>query len=695
MKRINVSSLSLKSEGLNKIECDAPFSAESVYLGRGVKEVFECELSAAFYLGADDLRSGCIYLRASGIGSGAVALINGKPIIAKTNCARTYMSDIKQLVCEGENTLSVVFKGKPGESLLLDRVGVFGDISVLVFESCAIDTVGVRQSFKDGGATLDISFTSVGREGSPRAVATLLSPFGKMYYSGISNGSGKIKIPDPVMWDSGAESPSLYKLTVTLYSGDEAEDIYEEYIGLRDICLFDDGGRFFAKKRGEQIFPLAARIWDIDTRLTLMPEESIDEAVSAIADAGIDILAIDSGDFCPNDSFYRVCDRRGMLVARTLPPLGAQSSDALTLGLMEFSDVLGRVANHASLILLLCDAADLSAYGQAVKNAAPNLILMPRAALYGNAEIAYIAPPLSPPPLESAERIFTDSVPNLFSPRLSGISGREDAVRLFGEISERYLCPSGYEGVAYASALASADVVADSLFSARNGGKVYTGAMLDCIYDRSPATTGAALDWSRAKKALFYRLRRMTEEKALYATVDGGTVTVFGAPGAALDGELYIYLRDSENRIIIEDRAELSAGVSGGELYSRNFSDFINGMESRSYVEYRLYSGKRVEFSGSISFVSLKEFDFSDPGIRASVSSNGKRFEIDLIASAYAKGVELAFSGIDAELSDNFFDITENAPVRIVARVLGDAVSAEELRSALRIRSVYDVGRKI
>lgn len=695
MKKINVSSLSLKSEGLNKIECDAPFSAESAYLGRGVKEVFECELSAVFYLGADDVRAGCIYLRASGIGSGAVALINGKPIIAKTNCARTYMSDIKPLVCEGENTLSVVFKGKPGECLSLDRVGVFGNISVLIFENCAIDKVGVRQSFKGEEATLDISFSSVGREDAPRAVATLLSPFGKMYYSGISNGSGKIKIPDPVMWETGRGTPSLYKLTVTLYSKDEAEDIYEEYIGLRDIRLFDDGGRFFAKKRGEQIFPLAARIWDIDTRLSLMSEDSIDEAVSAIADAGIDILCIDSGDFCPSDSFYRVCDRRGMLVARTLPSLGSQSSDALTHGMVELSDVLGRVANHASLILLLCDAADVSAYKQAVKAAAPDLLLMPRAALYGNAEIAYIESPLAPPPLESAERIFTDSVPNLFSPRLSGISGRADAVRLFGEISERYLCPSGYEGAAYASALASADAVADSLLAARTGEKVYTGAMLDCIYDRSPVASGSALDWSRAKKALFYRLRKMTEKKALYATVNGGTVTVFGAQGAALDGELYIYLRDSENRTIIEDRAEISAGLSGGEIYSRNFSDFINGMESRSYVEYRLYSGKRVEFSGSISFVSPKEFCFFDPGIRASISYNGKTYEIDLIASAYAKSVELAFSGVEVDLSDNFFDITENAPVRIAARVLRDAVSAEELRSALRIRSVYDIGRKI
>ena len=124
MKKINVSSLSLKSEGLNKIECDAPFSAESAYLGRGVANVLECELSAVFYLGADDLKAGCIYLRASGIGDGAVALINGKPIIAKTNCARTYMSDIKQLVSAGENTLSIVFKGKAEESLSLGKVGV-------------------------------------------------------------------------------------------------------------------------------------------------------------------------------------------------------------------------------------------------------------------------------------------------------------------------------------------------------------------------------------------------------------------------------------------------------------------------------------------------------------------------------------------------------------------------------------------
>jgi hypothetical protein len=55
----------------------------------------------------------------------------------------------------------------------------------------------------------------IGDKSEVRAVATLVSPTGKIYYSGLADGSGAISIPDPLLWwPSGMGVPNLYDLAV-------------------------------------------------------------------------------------------------------------------------------------------------------------------------------------------------------------------------------------------------------------------------------------------------------------------------------------------------------------------------------------------------------------------------------------------------------------------------------------------------
>jgi hypothetical protein len=66
-------------------------------------------------------------------------------------------------------------------------------------------------------------------------------------------------------------------------------------------------------------------------------------------------------------------------------------------------------------------------------------------------------------------------------------------------------------------------------------------------------------------------------------------------------------------------------------------------------------------------------------GVRLSVS-----------ADTFAKGVYLDFDGFDAVLSDNFFEITNGEAYAVTAQT---DRSAEEVEKALRIMTVYDIGR--
>ena len=61
-----------------------------------------------------------------------------------------------------------------------------------------------------------------------------------------------------------------------------------------------------------------------------------------------------------------------------------------------------------------------------------------------------------------------------------------------------------------------------------------------------------------------------------------------------------------------------------------------------------------------------------------------------MTSNTFAKGVNIDFDGIDVVLSDNFFDLTDNKPYVVTAKT---TCSAKELKKALKIMSVYDIGR--
>ena len=64
--------------------------------------------------------------------------------------------------------------------------------------------------------------------------------------------------------------------------------------------------------------------------------------------------------------------------------------------------------------------------------------------------------------------------------------------------------------------------------------------------------------------------------------------------------------------------------------------------------------------------------------------------EISVTSNVFAKGVYIDFDGIECVLTDNFFDLTDDKPY-VVKSVTNH--TAKELKEALKVMSVYDIGR--
>ena len=126
----------------------------------------------------------------------------------------------------------------------------------------------------------------------------------------------------------------------------------------------------------------------------------------------------------------------------------------------------------------------------------------------------------------------------------------------------------------------------------------------------------------------------------------------------------------------------------------RDFSDVILGHENEYYLEYGLREGAVAVTKDTLLFVKPKKFAFVDPAITAQISGIGRSHTMTLKADAFAKDVEIYFEGMDVILSENYFDITSSAPIKINVTVTNVAgVNSFELEDSLRIRCVNSIGK--
>ena len=79
--------------------------------------------------------------------------------------------------------------------------------------------------------------------------------------------------------------------------------------------------------------------------------------------------------------------------------------------------------------------------------------------------------------------------------------------------------------------------------------------------------------------------------------------------------------------------------------------------------------------------------------IEAKIVGRDRRYSITLTPSAFAKDVEIDFVGCDVLLYENYVDLTQNSPYKISFVLLNGEDSAQSLTSALKIRSLYDIGK--
>ena len=682
MIRREIKDFNLSIDGAPDVAVSLPFTLYSAMCELGTVErksidAGECHIStmrASAILSADDTFFNGKYscLRLCGVITPCKVLVNGELVGETDGLAHKCILDIGATLKKGENKIDFEFTSPDWDS------GILTKVEFLKFDTAIIDSLKVTQRKEGDCAMLDIELNCFGDPDGYRAVATLISGSGQIYYGGFNHGNATITVRDPLYWwPSKMGVQNVYKLSVNIYGDMEVEDGLELKIGLRTFAPSLEPS--LLEINGTKMLPMGAMY--IPDRICL-PADSKRRAaafVTSAAMAGFNTLVIPVGCRLPDNDLLDLCDVHGIAVICEIDDL----SDAILSAIAD-------IAHHPSL-------APLELVALSHKTAEIKAALLEKAPALTYSFTETSAEYLGETSIPCDKTLFASIPEEDRNPLSDAIELNSDGAArdMVAAVAERYPYAWSFSDFAYLTRLSQAesckqDILERRMAFGKAGRPIFSGLSTKRLISDS------ALDPNASWKALQYYAARFFTPVTVLARADGARVSFSASNSgkAAAFGNLEYRILDASNTLIYKTSVEVDiAEHSARELLEVDLSEHIDSHECDRYLEYTLTEGSHVLCHGTLLFVAPKRFRLRDPKINAELTGADRRFSLTLSAEAFATGVEIVFDGVNAIISDNYFDLTSSAPVKISVSLNNPAENLKSLKKALRIRTLYDVGK--
>ncbi len=630
----------------------------------------EMKLSCSFVV-EEISESKYSYLRLRGVVGPCSVELNGSCITLLNGERDSYLVDLGNNIRMGENKLSFIFSKPEGD------YGIHSPIQILRFDNAIIDTVKLKEVEIGDFVTVKVELFTVGNNENSRGVATLISGSGHIYYGGFTNGVAEITVKDPLLWwPKGLGVQNVYKLAVNLYGDLEVEDTVEMRVGLCTAASFDDREKLVVN--GQVFLPMGSVY--IPERVYLPNDVRRRTAayVTSAAMAGFNCFVVKNS--LPANSFFDLCDVHGISVI-----FETERFDESVLS------SIAALAHHPSFAMVeLVGMSDKKSEITAILNeAAPVLSLS-----FKDSAPVYFGEP-SIPSDSLLYRFVPKADRNVLSPVMEKYSGAR-CEEIAANVAHGYLYPSNSSDFAYLSRLSQAENYKREMFARRRqfgerGRAVFSDISSQRLISES------ALDIEAGWKAAQYYAAEFFAPIAIDADIIGTQVTFFAYNNkqTAAFGKLEYRIIDSECNLIYKNTEDIEIEESSGrKIFTRDFTEYVSGNLNNRVLEYIFTDAAGLSFRGAKIFSSHKKFEYKNPEIKAEISGSDRRFSITLSAEAYAGAVELVLTDTPAVFSDNYFDITTKAPVKIELNLTELPETVKNLKKQLKIRCINLIGRE-
>lgn len=734
---------------------------------------FDYEYEREFILTKDMLAMERLLLCCDGLDTFCAIYLNGSLLASTENMHRRYEFDIKNLVGEGDNRITLVFtsplpymKRKMKENPLwgtkdavegfqfvrkahcmfgwdwgpqMPDSGIWRNIYIKGFHKARIEDVYITQQHSEKFVLLDVKVTHTPLDGScvhcfPKDLTievNIKTPEGSRltHSSKVKSCENhiQVEIPDPKLWwPNGYGEQPLYDVEILLQDKDEVLDYKTYRIGLRTMTVRREkdswGEAFEIHVNGVSIFAMGADYIPEDSILARCSPERTERLIQDCVEANFNCIRVWGGGIYPEDYFFDLCDRYGLVVWQDLMFACAvyELSDSFGENIrLEAEDNMKRLRHHASLGLW-CGNNEMEegwvswGFPKTEKGRADYIKqfegLLPRVAKETDPATFYW--PSSPsscgcfdhpndenqgdvhywevwhgqkpftdyrkyhfrflsefgfqsfPSVKTIEAFTLPEDRNIFSAVMENHQKNGAANgKILYYLSDYLKYPKDFASLVYASQILQAEAIKYGVEHFRRSRGRCMGTVYWQLNDCWPVASWSSIDYYGRWKALHYFAKRFFAPVLLSACEEGKSCELHITNETRTDcsGVIEWKLRNNRSEILLQGSKTASIpALSSLKAESLDFSPYLNSKEEmRSiYLEYGFIMEGKPVSEGTVMFMKPKHFTFVDPEITVKVEETDRSFLIALRAKAYAKYVTLDLRNNDGRFDDNGFDLS-------------------------------------
>ena len=797
----------LIDQDFGTLPCTAPCSMYSVLLEHGkMKDPFyglneleltalsdrDCTFTAAFAVDQNALKHPYQELTFHGLDTICAIYLNGQLLDKVDDMHIAYTYDVKKYLKLGENQIALKFSSptryfkeenakhylwtngeKNGDTIRgaahlrkalymsgwdwgpkLPDMGIFRPVEWRSYDCDRIEDVQVLQHHHDGVVDLEITVETA-KQAQCDAIACIDGQEVR-----LENGKGTVTIAQPrLWWARGYGEQHLYELQILLQKDGETLDADTKMIGLRTLTVsteFDRMGREFCfVLNGVKIFAMGANYIPQDSFLCRISRERTERLIQQCADAHFNCLRVWGGGYYPEDDFFDLCDRYGLIVWQDF--MVACIHVRLTKHfeenfVREAIYNLKRIRHHASLGLMCGnnEMEDMVAHetnNELVRQDYLRLyemILPDICAQYAPQTFYWPSSPSSGGGFDDPQnnlmcdvhywRVWHGGIPftdyrdhqfrfcseygfeafpaykticaftekkdrNIFSRVMENHQKcKSGNGKIMSYMSDTYLYPTSFESIVYASQMLQADAIKYGVEHFRRNRGVCMGSVYWQVNDCWPVASWSSIDYYGRYKALHYAAKKFYAPVALGLFLEYKGVEEKQRLAVNVSNET---MQDFAGSVHVSVRrndfsviSEHTEKVSLPKLSSEDVCVLIPEPEDPygNYICAVLYDASGKEIMRQTElFVQPKHYAWQKPDIRVKMEKCEDGVMLTASSDCFAKGVYVDFENADCALKENFFDLTDAGEKKIC---IATEYTPEELLGQMKIRSVYDIGRE-
>ncbi|MGA7299073.1 MAG: glycoside hydrolase family 2 protein [Candidatus Sulfotelmatobacter sp.] len=264
--------------------------------------------------------------------------------------------------------------------------------------------------------------------------------------------------------------------------------------------------------------------------------------------------------------------------------------------------------------------------------------------------------------------------------------------RILTYMLREYRQPKDFASYVYLSQVQQAEIIKIGAEHLRRQRPRTMGSLYWQLNDCWPVASWASIDYYGRWKALHYYARRFYDDVLVSPFLHDDKVDVYVVSDKLqqLSGTVHMRLLDFSGNSLFEQTKEVQVPAQSSAIYFTVDKATLaaKGDPHRTFLVFDLeVGGKRVS-RNLIFFDVTHDLELPvAPKIETTINQTGRDYTITLQSAKLARSVYLSFGDLDANISDNYFDLLPGEPVTLT---LKSTATLDQLRGAMKVMSLTE-----